>query len=319
MKNIIETLNEGQDFDYQKLSQEEQKRRGILGRLVGVIADTKNPTRNGRRYSAELWENVFSNPIMIEKIKNRVCFGEICHPFDGREEVDPEKVAVCLAEVPKKNSKGQLVGVFDILDSPCGRILKTMCDYGTTIGVSSRGTGDLITDYDGNEAVDPSTYDCTGFDIVFIPAVKEARLKYVTESLDKKKYNKTLREKLVDTIDSASEGDKRIMKEALEGSGIVLDEELFNEERTTTEEKAAFIDKVLNVDEVEESLLEGMIETSNERFNKLPANKQAIVKKIQAGDPVANWETDKAEQLYYENRYKKEIEAYRKKRYGFTW
>ena len=36
--------------------------------------------------------------------------------------------------------------VFDILNTKCGQLLKTLCDYGTTIGISSRGEGDLITE-----------------------------------------------------------------------------------------------------------------------------------------------------------------------------
>ena len=39
------------EFTYQKLTPQEQQKRGILGRLVGTIADFKNPTRNGRLYS----------------------------------------------------------------------------------------------------------------------------------------------------------------------------------------------------------------------------------------------------------------------------
>lgn len=41
-------------FEYRKLTESEQKARGILGRLVGVIADTSAPTRNGRKYSSKL-------------------------------------------------------------------------------------------------------------------------------------------------------------------------------------------------------------------------------------------------------------------------
>ena len=59
---MLEKLSK--EFTYKKLTEEEQKSRGILGRLVGVIADSKEATRNGRRYSEQLWENVFSNPIM---------------------------------------------------------------------------------------------------------------------------------------------------------------------------------------------------------------------------------------------------------------
>ena len=151
---MLESLNNNV-FTYKKLTEEEQAKRGILGRLVGVIADSKNPTRNGRLYSLELWQNVFDDPIMEEKIANKCCFGELGHPAD-REEVDPEKIAICLAEKPKLNNEGQLCGVFDILATPCGKILKQLCDYGCTIGVSSRGSGDV----DLNDEVDPSTYFC---------------------------------------------------------------------------------------------------------------------------------------------------------------
>ena len=154
---MLKQIREG--VKYQKLTEEEKKSRHILGRLVGTCADFINPTRNGRGYSEELWENVFNSDIMKEKIANRVCYGELGHPED-RTEIDMEKVAICLAEQPVKNSKGQLEAVFDILDTPNGRILKTLCDYGSTLGISSRGQGDLITDSNGNEAVDPDTYEC---------------------------------------------------------------------------------------------------------------------------------------------------------------
>lgn len=214
-----------EDLKYQRLSQEEQKKRGILGRLVGVCADFINPTRNGRKYSESLWENVFNSDIMKEKIANKVCFGELGHPAD-REEVDMDRVAICLAEQPTKNDKGQLMAVFDILNTPNGKILKTLCDYGSNIGISSRGSGDLYTDDNGDEAVDPDTYNCECFDVVLIPAVKEARLKYVTESLDTKKYGKTLKQKLTEDLGNASEEDKKVMKESLSDLGINLLEEV---------------------------------------------------------------------------------------------
>ena len=186
-------------FNYKRLTLEEQKNRGILGRLVGVIADTTGATRNGRKYSSTLWENVFASPVMKEKINNHCLFGELGHPAD-REEVDMEKVAICMAELPKKGEDGKLYGVFDILSTPNGKILKSLCDYGCNIGISSRGTGDLFTDENGDESVDPDTYVCECFDAVLIPAVESARLKYVTEALDTKKYNKTLRQSLSESL-----------------------------------------------------------------------------------------------------------------------
>lgn len=94
---------------------------------------------------------------MEEKIANRCCFGELGHPAD-REEVDPEKIAICLAEKPKVGEDGKLYGIFDILNTPTGKILKILCDYGTNIGVSSRGSGDVLP----NDEVDSATYNCEG-------------------------------------------------------------------------------------------------------------------------------------------------------------
>ena len=218
---ILESVLSNQPFEYQKLTQEEMESRGILGRLVGVIADYTNPTRNGRAYKESLWDTVFSNPIMEERITNRCCFGELGHPTD-REETDMSKIAICLAETPVKKD-GKLYGVFDIINSPNGRILKTLCDYGCNIGISSRGSGDLIQDFDGNESVDPDTYNCEGWDAVLIPAVKEARLKYVNESLEKTRYKKSLRTRLQEAIDKADEDHKKSMTESLHtflGEGI---------------------------------------------------------------------------------------------------
>ena len=62
----------GDELEYQKLTPEEMKARGILGRLVGVIADPTNPTRNGRLYDIDLWEKVFSDPIVQERIKDNL-------------------------------------------------------------------------------------------------------------------------------------------------------------------------------------------------------------------------------------------------------
>jgi len=135
---MLKESRTNEEFEYQRLSPEEQKSRGILGRLVGIAADFINPTRNGRKYSEKLWENVFNDPIMKEKIANRCCFGELGHPAD-RTETDMEKIAICLAEQPVKGKDGKLRAVFDILDTPNGRILKSLCDYGCNIGISSRG------------------------------------------------------------------------------------------------------------------------------------------------------------------------------------
>lgn len=217
---MLEALKNNEAFSYKKLSAEEMAARGILGRLVGPCADFTIPTRNGRKYGENLWENVFSDEIVLEKINSKCLFGEFGHPMD-REEVDPDRIAIALTEVPKKNSKGQLEACFDILDTPSGRILKTVCDYGAHIGISSRGSGDIIEEY-GEEIVDPNTYYFECFDAVLLPAVKQARLNYMHESVDPKALK--LRKALTEQLERATEDDKEIMKETLKNLNIELDE-----------------------------------------------------------------------------------------------
>lgn len=210
---MLESFSLSENMTYQKLTPEEQASRGILGRLTGVIADFKHPTRNGRRYTEALWEKTFNDPIMQEKIENRCLFGELGHPTD-RTEVLMEKIAICMAEQPKK-SNGKLYGVFDILATPCGKILKTLCDYGCNIGISSRGTGETTMGMDGEEVVDADTFECECWDAVLIPAVKEARLAYVNESLSPNKTT-NLKKALCEALDSSSVEDREIMENTLQ-------------------------------------------------------------------------------------------------------
>ena len=214
--------------EYKRLTAEEQKKRGILGRLVGTIADFKNPTRNGRLYSEQLWDNVFKDPIMQEKLKNHLVVGEMGHPCD-RTEVDMEKIAICLAEEPKKYPDGTLKGVFDILDTPNGRILKTLCDYGCQIGISSRGEGDLMEDWSGEgEKVDPETYTCECWDAVIVPAIQSARLSPVNESLDTNALK--LKQALTEALNKATPENKKIMNETLKTLNINLDNNIAAED-----------------------------------------------------------------------------------------
>lgn len=255
---MLEKLNKNEQFEYQKLSAEEMSKRGILGRLVGPSADFINPTRNGRKYTEELWDKVFQNPIIQEKIKNKVFIGELGHnPENG--EMDPTKAAIILSEAPKKNADGQLMAVFDILDTPNGRIVKTLAEYGSNLGISSRATGDIIYDDNGEEIVDPDTFELEGWDVVLVPGVESARLSYVNESLEKKK---PLRTALLEEYSKASADDKVVMKETLHALDIEVEEQIIDSKpqegddikQTTKEEEVA------NNDGADEDLIKSLQE-----------------------------------------------------------
>lgn len=218
----MRNLTESDKLKFQRISPEEREKKGILGRLYGPCADVINATRNGRKYGEELWSKVFSSPIVKEQYEAGGIFGELNHP--DYEEVAIEKIAIVMPEPPAKGTDGLLYGYWDILDTPCGRILKTLCDYGYKVGISTRGSGEVTSDFLGNEEVDPDTYNLSALDIVSIPAVKAARLQYVTESLNKTRYNVTLREKLTESINKETVENQKIVKESLTTLGINLDE-----------------------------------------------------------------------------------------------
>ena len=238
---------------------ETERNRGILGRLYGPIASCVVPTRNGRYYPDEVWETVFDSPIVKEMFTNGGLPGELDHPVD-RSETDSSRIAIMMPEPPKRDTRGQLEGYFDILDTPCGKIAYQLAKYGFRFGISSRGEGDVTESYDGSEVVDADTYTLHAFDLVLLPACESARMRF-TESLDTKKKltdclfselsnspkeartimleslraldfenkgyvneslgNKTLYESLNEAIEAASsDDDKIIMANSLERVGI---------------------------------------------------------------------------------------------------
>ena len=216
---MVEKFNDVK-FKLEELTPEEKERRGILGRLVGPCASISIPTRNGRFYCENLWDYQFeNNEILRELIENGGVPMELDHPAD-RDETCSEKIAAMMPELPKKDKDGHLICVVDIINTPMGQIAYQLAKYGFNLGISSRGNGDVYTDENGNEAVDPETYDLQTFDLVLVPAVKDARLNLI-EGLQPDNQ-KQLRKALRESLSQANEADRKVMKETLKHLGISL-------------------------------------------------------------------------------------------------
>ena len=285
MKDVIrETLA------FEDLTPEEKEQRGILGRLYGPCADIIGPTRNGRKYGDELWENVFTkNEIVKELLANGGIPGEAQHPTD-REEIDTEKIAIMMPEAPKKDKNNRLIGYWDILDTPCGRILYQLAKYGFKLGISSRGVGDIITDENGDDIVDPETYDFTCFDAVIIPAVKEARLNF-TEGLN---TNKTLKAALTESLNNATDNDRRIMEETIKNLNLDITlQDSVNIENSSTSNNTEETTSDAGVDSIVKNLQEALVNNS-----KLENEAKQLREKLAVSDTKVNDLTDEM------NRYK---------------
>ena len=226
-------------LQFQELTAEEKAKRGILGRLYGPCADIINPTRNDRKYSEELWEKVFKDPIVKEMFENGGIPGELDHP-EERTEIDSSKIAIIMPEEPKKNDKGQLIAYFDILDTPNGRIAYQLAKYGFNLGVSSRGNGDVYEDYNGGDVVDPDTYEFKCFDLVLCPSVKSARL-----TLQESIGNKTFKQAIRESLRNSSVEERKIMKESLDNLNIDYKQERKKKEASTVDNKI-IVESVVN-------------------------------------------------------------------------
>lgn len=198
-------------------SKTKQPKKGCLGRLEGVCADFKNPTRNGRLYPLELWKKVFDDALFKESLENKTLFGELDHPEDRFEPLIAEACVVMTDyDIDEKN--GLIYGGFDILDTPKGRILKSIVDYGSVVGVSSRGQGDIVESADG-ERVDEDTYEFACFDVVSTPAVEKAR-QSVMESVKRIK-NQTFSESIKQQIkDAETVADLNIIRSVVRASKL---------------------------------------------------------------------------------------------------
>ena len=198
-KILIETLS-----NTLSLNESIQPRKGCLGRIEGICADFKHATRNGRLYGLQLWKNVFSSELFQEGLQSKTIIGELDHPEDRFEPL-AQKACIVMTDYEIDEENGYIKAGFDILDTPSGKILKSLLDYGCVLGVSSRGQGDIIESTDSNceEEVDPDTYDFACFDVVTTPAVKKARPK-VVEGLQQTTKYKTFKESIMNQIESTN-------------------------------------------------------------------------------------------------------------------
>ena len=183
-----------------KLNESYKPRKGCLGRMEGICADYANPTRNGRFYSRKLWEKVFDNDLIKESLESKTLIGELDHPEDRFEPLAKE-ACVVMTDYKFDDDNQVVLGGFDILDTPAGRILKSLLDYGCVMGVSSRGQGDIVQNAEFEE-VEPDTYEFACFDVVTTPAVASAR-QHVTEGIKTQKI-KGLSDSIIEQVNGAN-------------------------------------------------------------------------------------------------------------------
>lgn len=156
---------------------EEDKETGKKNyNIEGVFlqADIKN--RNGRLYPTDILDKEVKR-YMKENVKKNRAYGELGHPDSPTINLDRVSHMIKDLKLEGKN----FVGKAKIMDTPYGKIVKSLIDEGASLGVSSRGMGSLKTTKDGSSEVQKDFMLATAADIVADPSAPDAFVRGVME------------------------------------------------------------------------------------------------------------------------------------------
>lgn len=135
----------------------------ILGTYEGEALDTNITNNNGLDITSEVIEAVLESDDYAVGIENGWFIGFLGHPEDPNC-MDFKDGCIVLTDM-ELNSDGKVHASFNLLDTPVGRVVKTLQDAGVKFGISIRGAGDII-----DQSVDPDTFVFRGYDLVSFPA-----------------------------------------------------------------------------------------------------------------------------------------------------
>ena len=199
MKLITEEISNAEYIVEQKNGKKNYSIKGIF-----MQSDVKN--RNGRVYPKEiLQKEVFRyNREFINKSR---AFGELGHP-DGPT-VNLERVSHMIKALYPEGAN--FIGEARILDTPYGKIVKSLIDEGASLGVSSRGMGTLAN-VGGANVVKDDFYLATAADIVADPSAPEAYVEGIMEGKEWVWNNGILKEQEVEELKLQAESKERIAR-----------------------------------------------------------------------------------------------------------
>ena len=144
-------------------------------KIKGIFlqADIKN--RNGRVYPMEVLEKEVAR-YNKKFINEKRAYGELGHP-DGPT-VNLERVSHMVTELYPDGKN--FIGEAKIMETPMGKIVKSLMDEGGKLGVSSRGMGSL-DQKNGANYVRDDFYLATAADIVADPSAPNAFVEGIME------------------------------------------------------------------------------------------------------------------------------------------
>ncbi len=169
---LITELNESVQF----LKEEKDGKPQYF--IEGVFIQGEKKNKNGRVYPVEILEKEVAKYCENLVAKNRA-FGELGHPEGPTINLD--KVSHMIVEI--KQDGPNFIGKAKIMDTPNGKIVKTLIDEGATLGVSTRGMGSLKSRGEFQEVQSDFSL-ATAADIVADPSAPDAFVNGIMEGVE---------------------------------------------------------------------------------------------------------------------------------------
>jgi len=170
---------------------------------VFMQADIKN--KNGRVYPRETLQKEIAR-YTREFIDKSRAFGELGHPDSPT--VNLERVSHMIKSLSPEGNN--FIGEAKVLDTPYGKIVKSLIDEGAKLGVSSRGMGTLKSS-NGMNVVNDDFYLATAADIVADPSAPDAFVEGIMEGKEWVWNNGILKEQEMNEL--RLQADKKIIRE----------------------------------------------------------------------------------------------------------
>ena len=156
--------------------------------IEGVFLQSELKNRNGRMYPFSVLEKEV-NRYNEEYVKTNRALGELGHP-DGPT-VNLDRVSHRITSL--KSEGNNFIGRAQVLDTPMGKIAKSLLEEGVKLGVSSRGMGSIDKREDCNVVMDDFML-ATAADIVADPSAPDAFVNGIMEGKEWAWDNGILRE-----------------------------------------------------------------------------------------------------------------------------
>ena len=143
--------------------------------IEGVFLQSELKNRNGRVYPFQVLEREV-NRYNEEYVKTKRALGELGHP-DGPT-VNLDRVSHRITELRAEGNN--FMGKAQVLDTPMGKIAKSLLGEGVQLGVSSRGMGSIDRREDTAYVMDDFML-ATAADIVADPSAPDAFVNGIME------------------------------------------------------------------------------------------------------------------------------------------